>query len=638
MEKKICALLFAVVFAISLAPVQIAYAADNGLVTVEGLEVKDEVELYRICNYDDESSGFIWASAVTTWMEENDNGTAYSNMSPSDLNQLSSSSAMDFCQLLLAGLKNASKGIANLQGNSFVLEDLNANTAALTPGYYIILPKGITRVYKLKWFVLNPGEQKTITYTADDYSVASVTSSLTNDTADRGTCYDNITLLELDDQITATSQLTIPTYSDMYSSGKRVLNITTVIPKGMTYVESSLKVQTPDDNDTITDLAADSYKMQQFDVATLYRNQAGDLIFFGQNDYFYEMDGGLLAGPEATEDTAILAYNEVHGTSYIIESLDVEKIGNDTVIESDANEGEEGESIDSTDASAEDTTSQEGIVDTEEITESTTTDAADVLKVYRGVSVFIIALDTELEYTSLQTSISATKDKYSTDDGWYDILTALCYSTSPLDANLRAVKYEKARAGSYGIKITACLGTSDTYRKASDEILSTCPRMTDDEFTLYRRTNTYTGNINEAASYVAQENKEYVQLVYNEDTNETFEYTQYAILSVDEDGQVSIGGLIPSEYLIVQTGHVTGYALSEQSLLIEEADWSNESYMENNCLFDLIWLDFKTVYLPATGSIGRENTFAGAILLILFAILGLAYTGRRGAYYIGLIH
>ena len=120
-----------------------------------------------------------------------------------------------------------------------------------------------------------------------------------------------------------------------------------------------------------------------------------------------------------------------------------------------------------------------------------------------------------------------------------------------------------------------------------------------------------------------------MQLIYDKDLNVTYEYTEYADLNVNDEGQIAIGGIITGEYLIVQTDHVPGYALSELSFLIESNDWQDDTYMEGNCVFDLVWLDYKTVYLPATGSIGADTTRTYGILIGLFAVLFIAQAYRK---------
>ena len=51
--------------------------------------------------------------------------------------------------------------------------------------------------------------------------------------------------------------------------------------------------------------------------------------------------------------------------------------------------------------------------------------------------------------------------------------------------------------------------------------------------------------------------------------------------------------------------------------------------MEGNCVFDLIWLDYKTVYLPATGDVGVETKKASGILIMLFTALVMARVYKK---------
>jgi hypothetical protein len=46
-------------------------------------------------------------------------------------------------------------------------------------------------------------------------------------------------------------------------------------------------------------------------------------------------------------------------------------------------------------------------------------------------------------------------------------------------------------------------------------------------------------------------------------------------------------------------------------------------------VFDLIWLDYKTVYLPATGDVGVETKKASGILIMLFTALAIARVYKK---------
>ena len=612
----------------------VSYASAISSIVFEGLDVGDVVEIYRICNYDESSASYTWASAVTTWMTDNRTGKFYADLSPSGLQKMKGKDSEEFCELLLDGLKNTSTGVANLQGQSFEYQVGIGNTVEIEPGFYIVLPKGKTRVYDLEWFVLAPGGEKNITYTEDDYSVPTVESTIKNDTKDRGVVAETVPMTEYDDQVTVESTLQMPTYNEMYSDGKRVLTISFVIPNGMEYVEDSLKLISVKDEGEET-LPDSAYSVMTYNNIMMYKDYSDNFIFFGSQDYYYELDGNHLAGPDGDPELAINAYNAAYKTVYTIEEDHLKKVGKNVAtdeteenVEEATEEGDEVTEEENSDEETETTEEPTETIATDEITE-TTEDKSNLVYKVRGMSVVVVSLDTSVDISTLKAAVSAKKNQYSTADGWYDIYTNLSYSVSPLDRNLRANTKTSSRAAAYGIRITACMGYADSYQKTSEEILATAPRMLDDKFTLYKKSNTYSGDINEAVTQVDAENKDKVQLIYDKDLNVTYEYTEYADLNVNDEGQIAIGGIITGEYLIVQTDHVPGYALSELSFLIESNDWQDDTYMEGNCVFDLVWLDYKTVYLPATGSIGADTTRTYGILIGLFAALFIAQAYRK---------
>lgn len=635
MKKSFGALLVVFSMLLSMCFGTVSYAAATSSIVFDGLEVGDLVEIYRICNYDDSSDTYTWASAVTTWMTTNRTGQFYDDLTPNGLSKMKAKNSKEFCELLLDGLKNTSTGVANLQGQSFVHKVGGGNTVEIEPGYYIVLPKGKSRVYDLQWFVLAPGAEKIIAYTPEDYSVPSMTTSLTNDTKDRGLINETVPLTELDDQVTVESLITIPEYNEMYSDGKRVLTVSFVIPYGMEYVEDSLKLSLVNgEGAEEAEVSEESYSVMNYSNVQLYKDYAGNYVFFGASDYFYELDGNHLVGPDGTAELALETYNTAYKTEYKIEDVKIETVGKgvsnveDTASEESEEEGSaEEENVATNEEGTVDESSDENI-ETEAIGDNTE-DKSNLLYKTRGVSVVAVSLDTALEIDTLKANITVKKNQYSTADGWYDIVTMLTYSVSPLDRNLRANINESARAAAYGIRITACMGYADSYQKSSEEILRTAPRMLDDKFTIYKKSNTYSGDINEAVTQVDKENKDKIQLIYDKDLNVTYEYTEYALINVNDEGQMAIGGILTGEYLIVQTDHVPGYALSELSFIIESDDWQDDTYMEGNCVFDLIWLDYKTVYLPATGDVGVETKKASGILIMLFTALAIARVYKK---------
>lgn len=644
MKKKLLVLMTVLVLILGLVPSKISYAASDGTIIIEGLEVHDVVEVYRICNYMEDEDKYVWASAVTTWMTIRQTGRHYADLTTAQFLNMSAADSKEFCELLLDGLKNTSTGVANLQGSSFVYEVGGGNTVTTAPGYYVVLPKGSTRVYSLKWLTLAPGEEKTITYTENDYSAPSISSSIVNMTANRGSVAD-VPLAELDDTLRITSQVVMPTYTNMYSAGKRLMNLVYVIPKGMEYVANSFTISAGGDIDEGA-FGEGAFSLMVFSGATLYKDNDNNLMFFGKDDYFYDISGNNLVGPSGTEELALETFNSIHGTAYEYEQQTYSTVGGEASVVETEEKKNLAEEVKRLDSNGEEEVAPEVVTpegtqegDSQEDTQVETigteeVDTSNILYRNKNVSILVVALDTSVDLTTVETTLDVTKNKYSTDKGWYDVLTSLSYSVSSLDSNKISNVSAAARAGSYGIRVTSCMGYADSYLKTEEEILATAPRMLDDRFIIYRKMNTISGDINEAVTQISNEDKDKVQLIYDSDLNVTTVYKEYATLNVDQEGTTALGGIETGEYLVVQVDHVPGYALSEESILIEAQDWRDDNYMKGNCVFNIVWLDFKTVYLPATGEDGMNNAYTTGILICSFAFLVMAQIINKKKFFI----
>ena len=595
-------------------------AAANGTVSIEGIEKSDTVELYLICRYDESTSAFEWASAVSTWLNKPEN--EYSTLTPAKLFRLSKETQKTFCQSLLLSLKNDSTGAASLNGKTFLAREED-NNVSLVPGVYVLLPKGIQRIYEIKWFELNPGEEKTIEYTDSDYAIPAISTSVSNITEDRGDAgfsEDSYPLTYLSDEVQVSADIDIPEYNDMYSEGKTIVNLALVIPYGMDLVEDSLEL-TSDDS---APLPATAYSKQQLMNGDLYMNQQQEPLFIGQGSYFYELSGSPLVGPEATVEDGLEAYNNAHGSSYTLDPTVVETV----------------EEYDEAKASAEDESQDESdLIEADDIA-GAEVDKTNWIITRKNNTFLILSLNSVSDYRHLNVAYKASKNDKSSDTGYYPFASELLYSVSPLDGNAKGQLLEEAIASSYGIRITACMGYADTYTKTLEDILSHNPRMDQDVFTLYVKSGEFDGDISsqsedepddENESEAEAQSDEVVEkrLLYDQTQDRTYEYTLVTRLETDEEGVVTIGGIEPQEYLVVQTEMSPGYALSVQSLLIEEGDWTNEVAMEGNSLFDVLWLDYETVYLPATGSTDAENMRVTGSLILLGLALVFARRYRK---------
>lgn len=220
------------------APLRVFAAADCSLVFTN-VEIGDQVEIYRIASYAE--GKFEWESEVTNWIASSEEGKAYTGLGTQQLLQMTADRVQEFCESFLISCKDDAKGIAKLEGYSFtVTEEKEEYTAAnMTPGYYIILPKGKNRIYQIKWAVLNPAETVRITYdeAAGDYQLPTIETSVVNKTvSDREFVWQ-------DDEMEVNATVKAPAYPNMYATGKRILNATIIIPKGLSYVTDSLKAQ-----------------------------------------------------------------------------------------------------------------------------------------------------------------------------------------------------------------------------------------------------------------------------------------------------------------------------------------------------------------------------------------------------------
>lgn len=224
--------MLALILLFSTLPCVPASAAAKGTVMFAGIETGDLVEIYRIAAYT--QSGYIWESELTDWMNNRTEGEQYMGLTPSQLGNMTSERSLEFCQNFLVSCKNESTGIANLQGYSFVAtqEKEQYSIADVTPGYYIVLPKGIHRIYELRWIVVNPQETVTVSYeeAAGHYQIPRVEAQAANVTAaEHTTAWEG-------DEFSITGTITLPQYPNMYATGKRILNATVVIPCEFPYI------------------------------------------------------------------------------------------------------------------------------------------------------------------------------------------------------------------------------------------------------------------------------------------------------------------------------------------------------------------------------------------------------------------
>lgn len=556
--------------------------AESTTLSVSGVEEGDTVEIYRIASRIGQTGEYTWSSSVSNWLNNKSEANTYKELTPAKLGQMTPDRAREFCETLISSLKNESQGVVNLEGYSFVADGLAENyDTEVVPGYYIVLPKGRKRIYEIKWCKLEQGEQTTLTYSEEngDYQVPLVSAQIqkigsTQDTEEP--------FLEEQDEILVKANLTVPKYPNMYATGKRIYNVTVVIPRGIQIQKESLTLS----------IEETGYSLATYENTTVYRNSQGERVFFETgNGYFYEINGGQLV-VQGTLEEAIDKYNELHETTYQV--YDPEEQNRDVSLETDEEE-----------------------------------------------TVLVVALDTELDISELSLEYKGTKDDKADNDCFFDNIVAVSYSLSPINANLVYTQTASVRAHSYGIKITVCEGTFDSVNMTPEKKLEKLPRLPGAEFYLYRLQSTEAGNTTDtqntetdASETTVTEGTESLGGTevysdsdpvapiqrYDEEAGQTYTYTFVKKLKVDGDGELYLAGLAPDEYLIIQQVYPEGYTRSDVSLLIESSDWQSEAIMEGNNLLEIVWLDYETVYLPGTGKTGIVWYAVIGTLLALVAL------------------
>lgn len=597
-------------------------AAEGGTLSVSGLEAGDEVGVYRIASYVDESESYVWEPAVKDWLLNKNSGRVYRSLTTDQMVNMTPERIKEFCEVLITSLKIESSGLVNVEGERLYLgQDEGAYRIDIEPGYYIVLPKGTDRIYELKWFVAGPGQNPFVSYEEGDYQIPSISGSLVNATADRGLVKDLPFCLR-DDELKVTVDLQIPHYAKSYATGKRIYNTTIVIPQGLTYKKDSLGLE------GLT--GGSDFSVGEYVNSTVYETTDHVKLFFGtESGFYYEMDGSVLASSGTAQD-AMDAYNDIYETGYrlpeprklAISSL--EEKGADMV----ATEGLEAatEALGTTEETSSEIAEEETIIDYG--------DGLTLLEKKRN-TVLVVAINTELDITSARLSYVVTKNTEGNESGIYNNQLILSYSISPLDSNALAQKIANIGVTAYGIHLVLCEGTGESISLTAEEKLQKSVRLTNACFYLYKLKHTYTGDMTSTEASTEDTSKEeneadgpsngeQVIYYYDEDKNVSYEYEFVEKLFPDNYGEVKIGGLEEAEYLLTQVLYPIGYTRSLESIVIYQTDWTNESLMQDRTQLQLIWLDYEPAYLVGTGKIGivpyaiSGGFIAGLALLILF--------------------
>lgn len=390
------------------------------------------------------------------------------------------------------------------------------------------------------------------------------------------------------------------------------------IPKGLEYTEDSLKVDSGGDLD---------YSLGDYREAIGYQAADGSLLFFQTKEgFYYELSGQQLLAAGTLEE-ALDHYNSSHKTEY--------ELPPDTEASADTETTSDTEASTGTDITP-DTESVSGTEATsgENVTYLGTASSPNMLTVQENLRILILSLDTQKEFSEVTLSYSAVKNSQMNSSGFLDNEFSISYSVSPLDVNLVRSCTSAARVNSYGIEIVVCEGTGESVNMTTQEKYEKAVRLTGAEFALYKLSNTYDGNyieengITEDIQTTESSDSTDIQYYYDKEVDRTYEYTYFRNLVVNDKGQIAVGGLEATGYLLMQTIYPVGRTLSDTSLVIAEDTWSDETAMESTCLFRVLWLDYETVYLPGTGSAGARDCYiAGLAVLLCVLVSYLDYNG-----------
>ncbi len=599
-------------------------AAKKPVLLIQGVMETDIVELYKIASYDDGAATYTWTEPVQNWLTQK--GSAYSELTPNRLRNLPETRALEFTGQLLIGLQTSLKGVeADISKTGE--EEYEIQTA---PGIYLILPIGTTRVYTLKWIVIEPDQNpQKILYMGEDqlteesqediiydYEYPTVEVFLENLMGERDYMLNPLPDEETeppffvinDDQIQVKANVKIPFYSSIYAMEKRINNIYVAIPKGVQYIDKSLELSVPetseDANDKQISLTPDVYGLQSLEDAVVYEYQS-EPLFFKVGQWYYNFDGSTLITNVSDEEAL---------RKYLVEK---------GLEDEDESKEENKESF-------------------SEETESEIT--MENLVISEGWTIFIFSLSTDMEWKEVNVSYRVQKNDESNDTGIYPLKNGLLFSVSPLNTSLRGYTAKDANMNSLGIKVTVIQGTSFSKYSSMEELLELEEKLTDVEFSIYQFTGRVfednEGFTNEFGVYEMHNGEEHNDSVedMSEENEESPEERDEMIYQLDEDGSIrqyrlvavltpnekkylSIGGLEKKEYLVKQTKFQTGYTYAAEAFLIKEEDWDKEELMEGNQIAALVWMNFPTAYLPATGKAGigtyvKIGVFVGVIALI----------------------
>lgn len=564
--KRICVLF--VILLLGLGGVCLkCYGAESGTLSIQQVQEKDVIEIYRMASYD--GSGFVWEASVSEWLAGD--GSRYASIEPQELSEMLSARAQEFCELLLLGLRDEQSGAVKL--DTVKQTGKSSYTLQLEPGYYMLLPKGDTRIYQLDWFCIASGQNVAYSYGSDTYSLPKLQAEINNLTEDRGCDADGIPWTIANDVLRLVCSVQTPDYPGFYTDGKLVSTISIVIPKGFLAEETGYGLTGVAGGAEKALTEHGEYVCQKFEQATVCYEPEGEPLFLeSTGGWFYTMGGESLAHGERAD--AVTAYNAANGTSY----------------------------------------------------------EEDMLSADENQQILIFSVVTEESLQSLKLQLTLQKDSRTNETGSYRFPVTYIYSTSAVETDKRGMLMQAVAACSLGVRITVCDGDSFDSSEAVTAIPEEALRLSGASFHIYELNGFY--DLTEGSAALERDKallpEEGSYVMYGQDGTTAKLYSLMAAYTTDEQGEISVGGLEKKEYLLRETDYPYGYSLSRSALIIAEGDWEDSSIMEGNYLCDTLWLNYGSGILPQTGGSGIRAYWCVGLGFICLSVGGLLLINKRG--------
>lgn len=408
--------------------------------------------------------------------------------------------------------------------------------------------------------------------------ITDVTASVSNETEERNTNDQGAILAYLNDELKVNFSFDLSSYKTNMSLDEEINKFLLVIPKGLEYCENSFVCEDTSDGKSVILSENTEYEVKNFQQISLYMDPEGKLLFFASpnsgdgvtnatdtdatpsDDEFYLLDGSLFS--IGTLENAIVQYNEKYGSAYVSDG----------------------------------------------ITETTDSD------------IMLVELK-KSDYSKIDISCKTVKNKTGNSTGVMECYGGFVYQNRKENTEAPISVAESVSVYSYGITLTLCDGENIENVDDTTEVLANAKRLSDAVFSIYSYVATYavedTDGLQQAIDMLG-ENAYYT--IPTEDASAYKLYQYVADFTSDSNGEAFLEGLIPQEYIVIESSYPVGYETSCAFLCIEEGDWTDEQYMEGGYIFHVLWLNFPGLYLPNTGESGIYVWQWAGILIVLIAL------------------